>query len=52
MRDRLAPGMALADFVHAHIADADLRASRVQQLMSAAVDGRHATHEVIFRGLE
>lgn len=52
MRDRLAPGMALAEFVHAHINDADLRTARVQQLMSAAVDVRHAAHEVVYQGLE
>lgn len=47
MRDRLAPGVALAEFVHAHIADDDVRAARVQQLRGAAVDGHHADHEVI-----
>ena len=52
MRDRLASGMALADFVHGHIADADLRAARVRQLMDAAVDVRHAAHEVVYKGLE
>lgn len=47
MRDRMAPGVALADFVHAHIADAELRAARVRELVDAAVDGRHAEHEII-----
>jgi len=47
MRDRLAPGMALDEFVHAHIADADVRATRVQRLREAAIDGRHAPHEVV-----
>jgi hypothetical protein len=47
MRDRMAPGVALAEFVHAHIADAVLRAARVQQLMDAAVDGHHAEHEIV-----
>lgn len=47
MRDRMAPGVALAEFVHAHIADAELRAARVQQLRDSAVDGHHADHEVI-----
>ena len=52
MRDRLAPGTALAEFVHAHIADADLRAVRVQRLMDASVDVHHAVHEIVYRGLE
>lgn len=47
MRDRMAPGVALAEFVHAHIADAELRAARVQQLMDAAVAGLHAAHEIV-----
>jgi hypothetical protein len=47
MRDRMAPGVGLAEFVHAHIADAELRAARVQQLMDDAVDGHHAEHVVI-----
>jgi len=47
MRDRLAPGVALAEFVHAHIADADVRAARVQQLREEAVDGHHSEHEVV-----
>jgi hypothetical protein len=47
MRDRLAPGVALADFVYAHITDAEVRAARVLQLGAAAVDGLHAAHEVI-----
>lgn len=47
MRDRMAPGVALAEFVHAHIADAGLRAARVRQLRDAAVEGRHAAHEII-----
>ena len=47
MRDRLAPGVALAEFVYAHIADAEVRAARVLQLMAAAVDGLHVAHEVI-----
>ena len=52
MRDRLSPGTALADFVHGHISDAKLRATRVRQLMAAAVDVQHAAHEVVRRGLE
>ena len=52
MRDRLAPGVALAEFVHAHIADGEVRAARVQRLMDAAIAGRHATHEVVYKGLE
>jgi hypothetical protein len=47
MRDRLAPGVVLAEFVHAHIADAEVRAARVLQLMAAAVDGLHVAHDVI-----
>ncbi len=47
MRDRLAPGTALADFVHAHIADAGLRAARVRHLMDAAEAVAHAVHDVI-----
>ena len=50
MRDRLAPGMALAEFVHAHIADAELRAARVRSLMDAAMTVQHAPHEVVVRG--
>ncbi len=50
MRDRLAPGVALADFVHAHINDAELRATRVQQLLEAAVEGQHAAHEIVTEG--
>ena len=52
MRDRLAPGVALADFVQAHIADGDIRAARTRALMDAAVAGSHAAHEVIYRGFE
>ncbi len=47
MRDRMAPGVALAEFVHAHIADAELRAARGQQLMDDAVAGLHAAHEIV-----
>jgi hypothetical protein len=47
MRYRLAPDVDLADFVHGHIADADTRAARVQQLRDDAVDGHHAEHEMV-----
>lgn len=47
MRDRLAPGVDLAEFVRAHIADGDLRATRVRQLRNVAVDGHHAKHEIL-----
>ena len=52
MRDRLAPGIELAEFVRAHIADGDLRAVRTRALMDAAVAGSHAAHEVVYKGLE
>ncbi len=52
MRDRLSPGAGLADFVGAHITDAELRAARTHQLRAVAVPGRHAAHEVVYRGLE
>ncbi len=47
MRDRLAPGVELAAFVRDHIADANLRAARVRQLMNQAVTGQHAEHEIV-----
>lgn len=50
MRSRLAPGTALAEFVRAHVADARVRAERVQRLMEDAVDGRHAEHEIVGYG--
>lgn len=52
MRDRLAPGAALAEFVNAHIADRDLRAARTRQLGDAAIEPHHAAHEVVYKGLE
>ncbi|MDH3738534.1 MAG: hypothetical protein OER92_05020 [Alphaproteobacteria bacterium] len=50
MRDRLAPGVDLAEFVHEHIADAQVRASRVERLMDAAVAVHHGAHEIVYRG--
>ena len=52
MRDRLAPGVALDKFVHAHIADRELRAERTQQLMDVAVAGSHAPHDIVYKGFE
>lgn len=52
LRDQLATGEALADFVHAHIGDAALRTARLPQLNDHAVDVRHAPHEVVYRGTE
>ena len=52
MRDRLAPGVELAAFVRDHIADAEIRANRVRQLMDGAIAVRHTAHEVVFKGLE
>ncbi len=47
MRDRLAPGTVLADFVHAHIADSGLRSARITHLAAAATAVAHAVHEVV-----
>lgn len=47
MRDRLAPEDDLADFVRAHIHDADLRAARIAHLERAAVPVAHASHKVV-----
>lgn len=47
MRDHMAPGLALADFVRAHIDDAALRADRVAALRALSVAVAHAAHDVI-----
>jgi hypothetical protein len=47
LRDHMAPGTALAEFVRAHIDDAALRGSRVAALLAHAVEVVHALHEVI-----
>jgi hypothetical protein len=47
MRDRMAPGVPLADFVRAHIDDAALRAERVAALRALSVAVVHAAHDVL-----
>lgn len=47
MRDRIAPGDDLADFVRAHISDAALRNDRGAELERAALPVVHADHEVV-----
>ena len=50
MRDHMAPGEHLADFVRAHIDDAALRAARVVGLLAHAVEVVHAAHDVLGYG--
>lgn len=47
MRDRLSPEDDLADFVRAHIDDADLRAARIANLADSAVPVAHTAHNVL-----
>lgn len=47
LRDHMAPGEALADFVRSHIDDIALRNSRVAALLAHAVEVVHATHAVL-----
>lgn len=47
MRDRLAPGLRLTEFVRGHIDDATLRSERVAALLALAVDVAHAAHDVL-----
>lgn len=47
LRDRMAPGSTLAEFVRAHIDDATLRAERVAGLLAHAVAVAHAAHDVL-----
>jgi len=47
MRDRIAPGDDLADFVRRHINDAAERENRVAWLQGNALPVAHATHEVL-----
>ena len=47
MRDHMAPGLTLAEFVRAHIDDAALRADRVAALQALSVAVAHAAHDVL-----
>lgn len=47
MRDRIAPGADLADFVRRHIDDAAERESRVAWLQGNALPVAHAPHEIV-----
>lgn len=47
MRDRIAPGEDLAEFVHAHISDAQIREKRVAHLEGAALPVAHAAHKIL-----
>lgn len=47
LRDHMAPGTGLAEFVRAHIDDVGLRGSRVAALLDHAVAVAHAAHDVI-----
>ncbi|MBO6783773.1 MAG: hypothetical protein JJ899_10950 [Alphaproteobacteria bacterium] len=47
MRDRIAPGTDVHDFVLAHIRDAGVRRERVSRLENAALPVAHAPHDVL-----
>jgi hypothetical protein len=47
MRDRLSPEEDLADFVRAHINDANLRTERITHLEKSAVPVVHADHKIV-----
>lgn len=47
MRDHMAPEQSLAEFVRAHVDDADLRGRRVAALLDLAVEVAHAEHDVL-----
>ena len=47
VRDRLAPGIALDDFIRAHVADKDLRAARSAALRAGALPALYLRRTIV-----